>query len=101
MATRDRGDGGDLVGSRVLVELADGLNFAGTVRREYYERGDRRLLVEDSRGNDRTIRTSRPSVSIERQRGGVESSSLQDLLRAADRRAGDDLDDVDGRGGSA
>ena len=100
MATRGRGDGGgDLVGSRVRVELADGLNFVGTVRRDYVERGSRRLLIEDSRGNERVVRPSRPSVSIERQRGGVESGSLQDVLRMAERRdrAGD-LDGVDGGG---
>ena len=99
MSSRSEGDGGrDLVGSRVRVELADGLNFVGTVVRDYVERGSRRLLIEDSRGNERVVRPSRPSVSIERQRGGVESGSLQDLLRAADGRTGDGLDGVDGGG---
>ena len=100
MSSRSEGDGGrDLVGSRVRVELADGLNFAGTVRRDYVERGSRRLLIEDSRGNERVVRPSRPSVSIERQRGGVESGSLQDVLRKAERR--DRAGDLDGDGGQS
>jgi hypothetical protein len=100
-ATESGGDvdgEGDLVGRRVLVELADGLNFAGTVRREYVERGSRRLLVEDSRGNERVVRPARPSVSIDV--GGVGTGSLQDELRAADRRdrreGGAELEDGDG-----
>lgn len=97
MRPPSRGDGGDLEGRRVLVELADGLNFAGTVRRDYVGRGGRRLLVEDSRGNERVVRPARPSVSVDV--GGVETGSLQDELRAADRRdrrEGDDLEDSDG-----
>jgi hypothetical protein len=71
---------------RVQVELADGLNFAGTVRRDDVGRGGRRLLVEDSRGNERVVRPARPSVSVD-----VEDNRRQNVLREAyreDRRGG-------------
>ena len=50
---------------RVRVELADGYNFIGTVRRDYYDsRGRRTLLVEDTQGNRRTVRPAYPSVTV-------------------------------------
>ena len=56
---------GDSYLRRVRVELADGFNFAGTVVREYRDsRGRRTVLVEDTRGQERTVRPEYPSVSI-------------------------------------
>ena len=58
--------GRDAVGSRVRVELADGFNCVGTVRRVYFDgRGRRTILVVDSLGNERAVRPSRPSVSVD------------------------------------
>ena len=93
MSPRSEGDGGrDLVGSRVRVELADGFNFVGTVRRDGVEGVDRRLLIVDSRGNDRVVRPSRPSVSVECLDVDGSPGSAVDGDRAID------LDDVDGGG---
>jgi len=61
MPTVDR----DAVGSRVRVELADGFNFVGTVQRVYPDsRGRSEILIEDSLGQERAVRPSRPSVDI-------------------------------------
>jgi hypothetical protein len=61
MPTVDR----DAVGSRVRVELADGYNCVGTVRRVYPDsRGRREILIEDTQGNERTVRPYRPSVDV-------------------------------------
>jgi hypothetical protein len=58
--------GRDSVGQRVRVELADGFNCVGTVRRVYYNsHGRLTVLVEDSLGQERAVRPVRPSVSIE------------------------------------
>jgi hypothetical protein len=47
------------------VELADGYNFIGTVRREYLDsRGWRTLIVEDTQGNRRTARPAYPLVTV-------------------------------------
>ena len=55
----------DDLGSRVRVELADGFNFVGTVRRVYPDsRGRREILIEDTQGNERTVRPYRPSVDV-------------------------------------
>jgi hypothetical protein len=55
----------DSVGSRVHVELADGFNFVGRVTQDYFDsRGRRTLLVEDTQGNDRTVRPALPHVSL-------------------------------------
>jgi hypothetical protein len=60
---------------RVRVELADGFNFAGTVVREYYDsRGRQTLLVEDSRGNQRTVHPEYPSVSVHDLDDGLDDS---------------------------
>jgi hypothetical protein len=57
--------GRDAVGSRVRVEMADGFNCVGTVRRVYFDgRGRRTILVEDSIGQERAVRPQRPSVDI-------------------------------------
>jgi hypothetical protein len=61
MATISR----DAVGSRVRVELADGFNYVGTVRRVYFDnRGRRAVLIEDSIGQERTVRPAYPSVTV-------------------------------------
>jgi hypothetical protein len=58
--------GRDAVGSRVRVELADGFNCVGTVRRVYFDSDGRRtILVEDSIGQERAVRPQRPSVSVD------------------------------------
>jgi hypothetical protein len=58
--------GRDAVGSRVRVELADGFNCVGTVRRVYFDsHGRRTILVEDSIGQERAVRPQRPSVSVD------------------------------------
>jgi hypothetical protein len=58
--------GRDAVGQRVRVDLADGFNCVGTVRRVYFDTDGRRtVLVEDSLGRERAVRPVRPSVSIE------------------------------------
>ena len=50
---------------RVQVELADGFNFSGVVRREYRDsHGRRRIVVEDTQGEGRDVGLWRPSVSI-------------------------------------
>jgi hypothetical protein len=60
------GIGRDSVGSRVRVDLRDGFNCVGTVRRVYFDsRGRRTILVEDSLGNERAVRPARPSESVE------------------------------------
>ena len=83
---------------RVQVELADGFNFSGVVQREYRDsRGRRRIVVEDTRGEERDVGLWRPSVSITGATvGGLDESdgratvsdgskSLQEQLRAAYR----------------
>ena len=103
MATRGRGRD-DLEGRRVRVDLPDGFNFVGTVRRDGVEGGERRLLVEDSRGGDRVVRPGRPSIEIRDldsrppRRAGQSTASTgsggrrrQDVLREAyrdERRGG-------------
>jgi hypothetical protein len=58
--------GRDAVGSRVRVDLRDGFNCVGTVRRVYFDsHGRRTILVEDSIGQERTVRPQRPSVSVD------------------------------------
>lgn len=58
--------GRDSVGQSVRVELADGYNCVGTVRRAYFDsRGRRTLLIEDSLGQERAVHPVRPSVSIQ------------------------------------
>jgi hypothetical protein len=58
--------GRDAVGSRVRVDLRDGFNCVGTVRRVYFDSDGRRtILVEDSIGQERAVRPSRPSVSVD------------------------------------
>ena len=58
--------GRDAVGSRVRVDLRDGFNFVGTVRRVYFDSDGRRtILVEDSIGQERAVHPARPSESVE------------------------------------
>jgi hypothetical protein len=58
--------GRDAVGCRVRADLRDGFNFVGTVRRVYFDSDGRRtILVEDSIGQERAVRPSRPSVSVD------------------------------------
>jgi len=58
--------GRDAVGSRVRVDLRDGFNCVGTVRRVYFDSDGRRtILVEDSIGQERAVRPQRPSVSVD------------------------------------
>jgi len=57
--------GRDSVGQSVRVDLADGFNCVGTVRRVYFDsHGRRTVLVEDSLGQERAVRPARPSVSL-------------------------------------
>ena len=84
MATRSRGRD-DLEGRRVRVEVP-GDKFRGVVRRDYYERGTRRLLVEDVYGHDRVVWIGRPSVSVEVGGGASRTRGLQDELREAYRQ---------------
>lgn len=52
-------------GDRVRVELADGYNCVGTVRRDHYDsQGRRTVLIEDSLGERRAVHPRRPSVTI-------------------------------------
>ena len=80
---------------RVQVELADGFNFVGTVRREYHDsHGRRRIIVEDTQGEERDVGLWRPSVSITeldgRATGSDRGRSLQEQLAEAyrDRQGG-------------
>ena len=58
--------GRDAVGSRVRVDLRDGFNCVGTVRRVYFDSDGRRtILVEDSIGQERAVRPHLPSESVE------------------------------------
>jgi hypothetical protein len=71
MATISR----DAVGSRVRVELADGFNCVGTVRRVYFDsRGRRTVLIEDSIGQERTVHPEYPSVSVHDLDDGLDDS---------------------------
>jgi len=59
--------GADSVGKRVRVNLREGFNCVGTVRRVYFDsHGRRTVLVEDSIGQERVVHPARPSVSIQR-----------------------------------
>lgn len=56
---------------RVRVELADDYNFVGEVVRDYVDsRGRRTLLVEDNRGEERTVRPRYPHVEVYELDGG-------------------------------
>jgi hypothetical protein len=84
---QNESDGTDreITGSRVFVELGDGFNCVGEVRRVSRDsRGRRTVLIEDNHGQERAVRPGLPSVSVE---------ILND--------DGDDDLDGDGRGGSA
>jgi hypothetical protein len=60
---------------RVRVELADGYNFVGTVVREYFDsRGRQTVLVEDTQGNQRTVRPAYPSVAVHELDDGLDDS---------------------------
>jgi len=56
----------DSVGSRVRVDLRDGFNCVGTIKRVSLDRhGRQKILVEDSIGQERAVHPARPSESVE------------------------------------
>jgi hypothetical protein len=60
------GGSGSYLRRRVLVKLPDGFNFTGTVVSDGVgPGGQRRVLVEDSRGKERVVRPADPGVTIE------------------------------------
>jgi len=60
------GGSGSYLRRRVLVKLPDGFNFTGTVASDGVgPGGQRRLIIEDSRGKERVVRPAEPGVTIE------------------------------------
>ncbi len=60
------GGSGSYLRRRVLVKLPDGYNFTGTIVKDGIgPGGQRRLIIEDSRGKERVVRPADPGVTIE------------------------------------
>lgn len=49
---------------RVRVELESGYNYVGTVVDERLDRHGRKLVVEDTQGNERVARLYEPGVEV-------------------------------------